>query len=842
MRKNQLRPLTPAQTDRARRIGATSVGAAVFAVLYGAPHVALCDEPATSLVGTMAEVTVTANRREQTVEEIPYGLTVVGTDQLDRTGVTDIASLANQVPGLSLYDLGARFSGQTTPIIRGLNATGAPASNSAFRTFEQSPVGMYIGNSPIDGYFQLDDVSRIEVLRGPQGTLYGAGALGGAIRVVPNAPELSKLSGRIELDGGAVAHASTPSYAASGTLNVPVGDTFAFRVSGKFDYQPGFIDVFGILERPGPALTGIPSLANPADPVNSPGIYQNRKDWNDQRTFTGRASGLWKPTDSFTAELAFVYSHLNGDGGPTANTQFPGGPYPIDPRITFPSGGDYQAFSAVDQPFSRTTTLTSLDLSQDVGFATVSSTSSYYTTKGSTVTDLTYAVWGLPVYNAYYAGFPRNPRFVDPDQFDDTAHTFTQEVRLVSNSSPGNTFDYVLGLFYEKQERIGIDTVSTPGTPEYSLAEGCTGPYFVGGDVPDCLTSTGPGDVNFFQRETQRFEDKSVFGELTWHVTPQAQITAGGRHFKQTFTDEQSWLLYTFPTFLDPVPRSSPASKNSWKLNSSYEFQPHHFVYATWSQGFRRGGANTLPPTGIFKDSPLLETYAPDRTDNYEIGVKGRFSNGLTYALTAFDIEWDKPQIAGQLPDGNLAVINADKARSRGIELESSGPLWLPDLQFLVGLAYSDAKLTRSFSLPANDGTGNIVPGLISGAAGQQLPGSPKLSTAVTLIYDLHPVPGYDLSLSVNHTYRSHVPLGLKDGVGSVFITPTTASSFGLLNFSATLTHLQWQATGYVTNLTDKRADVYPGVVPASLEDPALVSSSTINRPRVIGVRLGYHF
>jgi iron complex outermembrane receptor protein len=174
VRKTHVSHTSRAQASRARRIGATPVGAAVFLALYGAPHPAFCDEPVAAFAGALAEVTVTANRRAQTVEEVPYSLTVVSTDQLERTGVTDLASLASQVPGLSLYDLGARFAAQTTPIIRGLNATGAPASNSAFRTFEQSPVGTYIGNSPIDGYFQLDDVARVEILRGPQGTLYGA--------------------------------------------------------------------------------------------------------------------------------------------------------------------------------------------------------------------------------------------------------------------------------------------------------------------------------------------------------------------------------------------------------------------------------------------------------------------------------------------------------------------------------------------------------------------------------------------------------------------------------------------------------------------------------------------
>ena len=109
-----------------------------------------------------------------------------------------------------MYDFGARFAGAVAPIIRGINATAEPTRG--FRTFEQNPVGTYIGNSPIDGYFQLDDLKQIEVLRGPQGTLYGAGALGGALRLIPNAPDPSAFAGSFEAGGDRLAHSSGTGY------------------------------------------------------------------------------------------------------------------------------------------------------------------------------------------------------------------------------------------------------------------------------------------------------------------------------------------------------------------------------------------------------------------------------------------------------------------------------------------------------------------------------------------------------------------------------------------------------------------------------------------------------
>src|SRR5690349_1794844 len=124
---------------------------------------------------------------------------------------------------------------------------------------------------------------------------------------------------------------------------------------------------------------GIPVRTDPSDP-NSTGEYYSKEDWNDQQTFTGRAALLWQPTETFNAQLAYMYNHLEGNSGRTVNRTYPGGAFVGDPRITLPPGGDNTRFSAIEEPFSRRTDLTSLDLSYDAGFATLSATSSYFTT------------------------------------------------------------------------------------------------------------------------------------------------------------------------------------------------------------------------------------------------------------------------------------------------------------------------------------------------------------------------------------------------------------------------------------------------------------------------------
>jgi iron complex outermembrane recepter protein len=812
-----------------------TVGAAVFLAIYGWPGTAPAQQspgPASAPGPALEEITVTANRREQTLEAVPYNMSVVSAEQLAQSNVTDLASLSTTVPGLSLFDYGARFSAASAPIIRGINATAE--ATRGFRTFEQNPVGTYIGNSPIDGYFQLDDLKQVEVLRGPQGTLYGAGALGGALRLIPNNPDTKALAGEIEASGDRLAHSSGTGYAVKGMINVPLDDTLAFRASAKYKDQPGFVDAYGLLQRNNNGLSGLPILADPADPIGSSGIYSRHEDWNFQRTFTGRASLLWKPITAFSAQLAFLHSNSRGDGGPVVNPDYPGGVSPFDPKITLPAGGHYQEFSQIDQPWSRNTNLTSLDLSYDAGFATLSSTSSYYTTSGGALQDNTYDLAGIEsgAFLPYYAGTPTNPRFIYAQLFSDHAHTFTQEVRLVSNTNPDHIFDYVLGVFYEKQTRVGAWTIAIPGSSERAALLPC---------APACDILVGPGDVNFQQIDTQDFQDKSVFGELTYHFLRHGQITFGIRHFSQQFTDAQSYVDYTFPTDIPATPHGSPASKTVGKVDPSYEYAPGQFVYALWSQGFRRGGANSVPLSGPFQESPLLSTYQPDKTDNYEGGFKGRLSNGLSYTIDVFYIKWDKPQISSSLPSGNLAVYNGNTAASKGFEIESAGPLpLLTGLSYSVGYSYVDAKLTSDFSLPANEG-GVITPGALTGTKGEQMPGSPKNSLSAALVYDTPLVPGYDLALALNGVYRSAVKMQLAPTLGSA--TVLQSSSYGIVNASAAVSHQAWRVTGYVTNLLDKQEVLVPPNQGTPANDLGMLANDyVVNPPREIGLRLAYSF
>src|SRR5690606_17793108 len=193
-------------------------------------------------------------------------------------------------------------------------------------------------------------IERVEVLRGPQGTLYGAGALGGALRIIPVAPKLGEFSGNAEARMGMIDGAGDPSYSTSATVNLPMGETFAFRASANYEKLPGFIDAHGLMRADS---NGVPILADPSDPVNSSAVFYSKKDWNDQETFTGRASVLWQPTENFNAQLAYMHSDLEGMSGRQVQSEFPGGPFPGDPQIVFPAGGDNKRFTGAEEPFDR---------------------------------------------------------------------------------------------------------------------------------------------------------------------------------------------------------------------------------------------------------------------------------------------------------------------------------------------------------------------------------------------------------------------------------------------------------------------------------------------------------
>ena len=287
---------------------------------------------------------------------------------------------------------------------------------------------------------------------------------------------------------------------------------------------------------------------------------------------------------------------------------------------------------------------------------------------------------------------------------------------------------------------------------------------------------------------------------------------------------------------MPPIPYEAPASKT---VGRSTRPTSTPSISSSTPCGRRvfAAAARTRCRQGLCRKARCCD-YQPDKTNNYEAGLKGRFSNGLSYTVAVFDIKWDKPQISSSLPSGNLAVYNANTAESRGFEFESMGPAFLPRLSYSVGFAYADAKLTSNFALPANNGTGTIVPGLLAGTAGEQLPGSPKTSATAALIYDLELDVGLRSRFHGQRRLSKSGRIAGRSELGST--TVQHSSSFETMNLNAVLTHESWHFTAYVTNVFDKQEILAPPSQPNQVDN--LTNDYLVNSPRTIELRFGYTF
>lgn len=771
------------------------------------------------------DIVVTANRRQQDVTQIPYNITAVSAESIERAGVASIEDLSRQVPNLVVTSSGNQFLGAQRQIMRGLNAS---ANNRNGVALEQNPVSTYLANAPYANYFQVEDIERVEVLRGPQGTLYGSGALGGTIRLIPNAPALGKFEGRLKASAADIAHSGQYDYGFSGLVNIPVGDTLAVRLSAGHDREGGFIDQYGIFARGGNDPLGEPILADPSSPLTSPASMYDKKDVNSSRITNVRAAVRWNPVDELDITLAHNFSRVKGSGPSYDTPAYNGGNDPLSPSVVYPDTGKYELVSRTMYPFERTSKMTTLDASYDMGFATLSSTSSYFETDGEVFVDGTWGNLALPgSVLPYYTGTPVNPRYNSVYRYGDRTTSKTQELRLVSNGD--GPIDYTVGLYYQNEKNGSSWIGSAPGQQAYNQLPGVTVPGFGPG---------GPDEVLFDVSGVNRFIEKAIFGEITWHAIEGLDLTGGVRVFQQKLKRDVSNIVPLYG-LVETSTNSAKFSDAKFRLNATYEYTPGHRVYATFSQGFRRGGANAFALTGFLREPTSLLRYQPDSVDNYELGVKGRFANGWRYTADVFLAKWHDPQIGGFTavifwP----AVFNGKSAESKGFEFELSGNI-TDTLSFQGGYAYTKATLTDDFCVASGDGSGapnGDIPCAISGAKGTPLPSAPRHSGTFSLNYD-HELNDTDsISASINGNYKGKTKMNLPT-VGARY---PTIPPYWLFNAYVGFTHGPMTASLFARNIFDKRAvfAINTRITPSAPID----LYESVGRPRTIGIELGYKF
>ena len=368
-----------------------------------------------------------------------------------------------------------------------------------------------------------------------------------------------------------------------------------------------------------------------------------------------------------------------------------------------PVYGEYQTGIFVPQPYHRHIDLTALELTADFGFSTVTSSSSYLANDSDAVQDLS---GGYQTnLGVFYSGFPR---LAVPSYRDTTEHTFTEEVRWVSATS--GPLNWVLGAFYQDQRQFFSQQDDVLGWTTFASA-------LYG--VP--ITT----DTAFQYDRWMRFRDAAMFGELTYNITDRLQVTGGVRGFDQqldisTITQLPICGAACSNNGTDPEGTTLGSEDSSHrrvlgKLNASYHVTAETMLYATVSQGYRRGGANGLPTAGLFAQNAGFVTFGPDTVLNYEIGVKGAPSRALQFTADVFQENWNKPQLNILTPLGAFyAAVNGNTARSRGVELSVQSQV-SSDLTLSAAYTYTQAELTSAFE----------VAGTTFGADGTRLPGVP---------------------------------------------------------------------------------------------------------------------
>ena len=506
---------------------------------------------------SLNEVIVTAQKRTQALADIPMSVSVLPGESLERAQVDNFRDLVPLVPGLSIQ---SSTRGVSRITLRGINTGGVASTVGVY--VDDVPFGSSSGlanGSILSGDFDTFDMARIEVLRGPQGTLYGASSLGGVIKYVANQPSTAGFEGRVQgsmedVEGGGTG------YAVTGMLNMPLGETFAVRASGFYRSDDGFIDSIG--------NNPIVFFADPTVTI----VDGTRvvEDLNDLETSGGRVSALFEPSENFSINLTALFQDINSEGADR---------FDADPDTLAPLYGDFVASSYHPDLTDIEYRIYSATIDWDFGPVSLQSVTSYGTFEQDFQRDAALIPLGaLPVAQIATAVYGR-PLSAILNQITST-DKFTQELRLVSPES--DSFEWLLGAYYTDEDS-GLDpqtyTLVEPGTEDSRRGAAGAGGRRPGFHlrgarlVRECDLARHRPLRLFLRRALERQRPRS---DAAAHNRP---ATCSGRRHRR-------------------VQRLAKSSESpfTWSVSPRYEFTDTVSMYVRVATGFRPGGPNVLPP------------------------------------------------------------------------------------------------------------------------------------------------------------------------------------------------------------------------------------------------------
>lgn len=729
--------------------------------------------------GGANEIVVTGSRRETTLQDAPINISAVSKQLIESQRLDDIRSLANFTPGVTVADTGPATTGNI--ILRGISSsdtgvTGANANNA---------VGVYLGEVPLYLDFKLIDISRVEVLQGPQGTLYGLGTLAGAVRYIPNRPDSTGFSMDVHGRGYAQAHSGDFGAIGDVAINIPiVRDHVAFRTATGYYDNAGFIDYDHVLQQPGvsdpqPVRATATSTGSFGDSTDYGNNFKRVADVNYEHTFTTRNQLLLEYNPNIKAYLTYAHQDTK-TGGRQAN------------GAGVLGTGRYEGPWRYLEPFHRTADLFSGEVYVNLfNVAQLVSTTAYTKQHMRSTDDNTDLLLDL---NYGYEAFPEFSSYANNEQH---YKQFNQEVRLVSTH--GGPFNWVIGGFYNRLKYDSNRHEYTPGFAQSSVYWGVN----------------RPDNLEYISQVNTENTEKAVYGELTLHLTHKWQVTGGLRYFKYDADVSGGSALpllgigveaYPSETILASRIRTGSTSKDGvvWKGNTSYRFSDDLMTYFTYSTGYRVGGVNRvvpciqpLPAGQNLCALPNELVYGPDKTRNMELGVRASlFDKRLQLTVDAYHIDWSGVQVPSQTVNGAIGItVNGADAVSKGVDFQGALKI-TPNLSVLGTYSYVDAHLTE-------DVEGLVVSQGIryDAYAGDRLPGSTKHSGSAQLVYTYPLANDSKIQAIWATVYRGNIysRVGLR-GNGEVIPAYTTHSAS--LNYIAK----KFEVGLFADNIFDKYA------------------------------------
>nr|WP_070960798.1 TonB-dependent receptor [Hyphomonas sp. Mor2] len=739
-------------------------------------------------------VYVTATRREEGVQDVPASIQVIGGDTIDQLSLDSFEDILPSLSGVGFTRSG---SGSTEIGIRGIsNITGTEYGS----VDSVSPIGVYIDDTPVQGGASLPDLvlydlERVEVLKGPQGTLFGEGAMGGVLRFIPNGANLSEYEAKAEATVSNTENGDT-NYQVRGVVNLPlIKDRLGARISAAYKEDAGYID----------------------------NVATGESNINDNEALSIRAIIDGELSENFNFRLTYMHDDSELDGLDNYN----------------PNVGDLQA-EFLENRFNNTTTdLYSATFEADLGFATASSISSYVENERQfdERVDLGIEfVVGLLSGGAITVPVPSRSLLTEHEQ-----EAFTQEFRLVSNGD--NRLNWVLGAFYRDRELQTFASTIVPNAQEINDATTALfGPFgapllfptgdSVGSRVPDPFLAV----VDRVGPET--FEQYALYGEFDYELFEDFTVTFGARYFDETTTFDDLVIGYGYLAISssDPAPVESSDNDILFKLGVDYSLNDDVLLYFTAAEGFRSGGGNLSAGSDLSGSIPSV--YDSDSLWNYEAGVKSAWDGGRLIANAAvYYLDWEDIQTTvttGFVPTAvgpqRLSYIDGfSDARVIGAEAELS---YRPDDNWSFGYTMNvqDAEFTST------EPGGSILPDT-------EVPRAPELNLAGFMQYDTpltETLSGY-VRLDVQHTSSSlNQPL---TDMTELFPAPgslRTLDSISTGRLRAGIYKENLSLDLFVDNITDDRPVV--GVSPFFNSFLSGDYTVTTIRPRTYGVTLRVNY